>query len=155
MKRLSNTEGELNRRTFLSRTFLLFEVVSRLQQFVIFKPLSYCFKETGYDVKASFASCPVLCLIRCYNKTILIKGYSVPQDFSWIENYKLIENVYTGQKFSGILHSLNQLATKSCTHKIKQNLKLIVILSKHMLPCFCISLSQFWTLYGVERYYVE
>ena len=29
------------------------------KQFVIFKPLSYCFKETkGFDVKASFASCP-------------------------------------------------------------------------------------------------
>ena len=27
---------------------------------------------------------------RWYNKRILIKGYSVPGDFSWIENYKLI-----------------------------------------------------------------
>ena len=27
-------------------------------QFVIFKPLTYCFKETGFDVKASFASRP-------------------------------------------------------------------------------------------------
>ena len=33
-------------------------------QFVIFKPLSYCFKETiGFDVKASFASRPVSRLI--------------------------------------------------------------------------------------------
>ena len=33
-------------------------------QFVIFKPLSYCFEETiGLDVKASFASRPVSRLI--------------------------------------------------------------------------------------------
>ena len=33
-------------------------------QFVIFKPLSYCFQETiGFDVKASFASRPVSRLI--------------------------------------------------------------------------------------------
>ena len=37
--------------------------------FVIFKPLSYFFKETiGFDVKVSFASRSVLCLIRWYNK---------------------------------------------------------------------------------------
>ena len=47
-------------------------------QFVIFNRLSYCFKgRTGFDVKTSFAR-------------ILINGYSVPRDFSWIENYKLI-----------------------------------------------------------------
>ena len=34
-------------------------------QFVIFKPLNCCFEETiGFDVKASFASCPVSRLIR-------------------------------------------------------------------------------------------
>ena len=34
-------------------------------QFVIFKPLSYCFEETiGFDVKASFSSLPVSRLIR-------------------------------------------------------------------------------------------
>ena len=33
-------------------------------QFVIFKPLSYCFQETvGFDVKASFVSRPVSGLI--------------------------------------------------------------------------------------------
>ena len=33
-------------------------------QFVIFKPLSYCFEETiGFDVNDSFTSRPVLCLI--------------------------------------------------------------------------------------------
>ena len=38
-------------------------------QFVIFKPLSYCFEETiGFDVKVSFASRPASCLIRSYNK---------------------------------------------------------------------------------------
>ena len=59
-------------------------------QFVIFKPLSYCFEETiGFDVKASFASRPVLRLIRWYNQRILRKDYRVPRNFSWIENYKL------------------------------------------------------------------
>ena len=39
------------------------------KQFVIFKPLSYCFEETiGFDVKASFASRPVSRLIRWCNK---------------------------------------------------------------------------------------
>ena len=38
-------------------------------QFVIFRLLSYCFKETiWFDVKASFASRPVSRLIRWYNK---------------------------------------------------------------------------------------
>ena len=38
-------------------------------QFVIFKPLSYCFEETiGFDVKTSFASRPKSRLIRWYNK---------------------------------------------------------------------------------------
>ena len=38
-------------------------------QFVIFKPLSYCFKETiGLDVKALFANCPESRLIRWYNE---------------------------------------------------------------------------------------
>ena len=38
-------------------------------QFVIFKPLSYCFWETiGFDVKASFASRPRSRLISWYNK---------------------------------------------------------------------------------------
>ena len=62
----------------------------RTFQFVIFKPLSHCFEETiGFDVKASFVSRPMSHLIRWYNKRILIKGYSVPRDFSWIENHKL------------------------------------------------------------------
>ena len=38
-------------------------------QFIIFKPLSYCFKETiGFDARALFASRPLSCLIRRYNK---------------------------------------------------------------------------------------
>ena len=38
-------------------------------QFVIFKPLGYCFEETiGFDVKASFPSRPESSLIRRYNK---------------------------------------------------------------------------------------
>ena len=51
------------------------------QQFVIFKPLSYCFKKTiGFDVKASFAGRPLSHLIRWCNKKILRN--------SWIESYK-------------------------------------------------------------------
>ena len=38
--------------------------VAVVVQFVIFKSLSYCFEETiGFDVKVSFASCPVSRLI--------------------------------------------------------------------------------------------
>ena len=37
----------------------IFKKLFSLIQFVIFKPLTYCFKETiGFYVKASFASCP-------------------------------------------------------------------------------------------------
>ena len=65
--------------------------IQKKYQFVIFNPLSYCFKEIiGFDVKASFANRPVSRLIRWYNNIILRKGYSVARDFSWIENYKLI-----------------------------------------------------------------
>ena len=40
-----------------------------IYQFIIFKPLSYCFEETiGFDEKASFAIRPVSRLIRWYNK---------------------------------------------------------------------------------------
>ena len=70
-------------------------------QFVIFKPLNHCFEETiGFDVKASFESRPLSRrLIRWYNETILIKGYSVPWDFSWIENYKLIRRTFNSDSF--------------------------------------------------------
>ena len=70
---------------------------SKKYQFASFNPLSYCFKAIiGFDVKTWFANCPVPRLIRWYNKTrwynnrILRKGYSVTEDFSWIENYKLM-----------------------------------------------------------------
>ena len=55
-------------------------------QFVILKPLSYSFEEMiGFDVKASFPSHPVSRLIKAGDVTKEL----VPQDFSWIENYKL------------------------------------------------------------------
>ena len=38
---------------------------------------------------SSVASIQVIWQTRRHNKRILRKGYSVPQDFSWIENYKL------------------------------------------------------------------
>ena len=64
-------------------------------QFVIFKPLSYCLKETiGFDVKASFSSRPLSRIVKWYNKPGDIKtdfgDFAVPQDYSWIENYKLL-----------------------------------------------------------------
>ena len=36
---------------------------------------------------------------RWYNKRILGKDYSVPQDFSWIENYKLIQRHHKISKY--------------------------------------------------------
>ena len=45
------------------------EYIVEYNQFVIFEPLSYCFKETiEFDVKASFSSRPVSRLIRWHNK---------------------------------------------------------------------------------------
>ena len=45
------------------------EINNKYTQFVIFKPLSYCFEEIiGFDVKASFASRSESCLIRWYNE---------------------------------------------------------------------------------------
>ena len=40
-----------------------------IRQFLLFKPLSYCFEETiGFDEKASFPSRPVSRQFRFYNK---------------------------------------------------------------------------------------
>ena len=40
-----------------------------IRQFLLFKPITYCFEETiGFDVKASFANRPVSRQIRFYNK---------------------------------------------------------------------------------------
>ena len=45
--------------------FPIQRVLCTFYQFVIFKPLSYCFEERiGFDVKASFASRPESRLIR-------------------------------------------------------------------------------------------
>ena len=63
-----------------------------MRLFVIFMRLSYCFEETTrFDVKALFSRGPVSRLIKPGSKKRIIgKGYSVPRDVSWIENYKLI-----------------------------------------------------------------
>ena len=43
--------------------------MSFIRQFLLFKPLHYCFEETiGFNIKASFESRPVSRLIRFYNK---------------------------------------------------------------------------------------
>ena len=64
---------------------------SATYQFAIFNPLSYCFRRNNRIWrKGLVASRAASRLIRWYNKRILIKSYSVPRDFSWIENYKLI-----------------------------------------------------------------
>ena len=47
---------------YIKKLILDFNII---YQFVIFNPLSYCFKGTiGFDVKTSFASRPVSRLIR-------------------------------------------------------------------------------------------
>ena len=51
-------------------------------------------RKIQFDVKASFASRPESrqsgdITNQVYNKRISIKGYLLPRDFSWIENYKL------------------------------------------------------------------
>ena len=58
------------------------------RQFVVFELLSHCFEERiGFDVcKASSVASNQT---SWYNKRTLRKEYSVPRDFSWIENYKL------------------------------------------------------------------
>ena len=64
-----------------------------LYQFVVFKPLSYCFEETiGFHIKASFTRLPLRLIkpVDTHNKRMLTKSYSFPQNFSWIENHKLI-----------------------------------------------------------------
>ena len=67
-----------------------------LVQFVIFKPLSYCFEESiRFNVKASFLSRPLSRLIRWYNKPRDIttqfweKAIQFHGTFWWLENYKL------------------------------------------------------------------
>ena len=61
-----------------------------IRQFLLFKLRSYCFEETiGFDVKVLFASRLVSRQTR-----FLRKGYSVPRDFSWIENHKLKMNMW-------------------------------------------------------------
>ena len=54
------------------KVFIIGNKVRVRIQFVIFKPLSYCFEETiGFDVKASFASRPVSPLISWYNNQVI------------------------------------------------------------------------------------
>ena len=66
----------------------------RFMQCVIFDLLSYCFEETK-DLRQIGLVCIASSIAshqtRRHNKRISIKGYSVPRDFSWIENYKLYE----------------------------------------------------------------
>ena len=78
------------KRRILSEVKLLEYLVLYFNQFVIFKPISYCFEETiGFDVKASFASRPVSRLIRWYIKPGDITKEFWEKVISWIENYKL------------------------------------------------------------------
>ena len=91
MKKLNNTKAELKKSDAYKKA-CDHGIVS--MQFVIFKPLNYCFEETiGFDVKASFTSRPISRLISWYNNQV-IQGHSVPRDFSWIENHKVHSIVY-------------------------------------------------------------
>ena len=61
-------------------------------QFVVFKQLSYCFKETiEFDKKTSFARSSVSFLIKSGDiiKRISVIDYSISLEFLWIENGKL------------------------------------------------------------------
>ena len=63
-------------------------------QFVIFKPLSYCFKNWRNSrnwCKGLVSKVPSVVSNQTswYNKRTLRKSYSVPREFSWIENYIL------------------------------------------------------------------
>ena len=52
------------------QTRKVFKNTKPLIQFVIFKPLSYCFEETiGFGVQVSFARRPVSCLIKLVDIT--------------------------------------------------------------------------------------
>ena len=94
-----------------------------IYQFVIFKPLNYCFEETiGFYLKASFASLPLSRLIRWYNKPghiikKLLDKASVPRDFSWIENYKLISGFHLRPSSSNNNHLLKRLFDSLCSGK--------------------------------------
>ena len=61
---------------------------------------------------------------RWYNKRILIKGYSVPQDFSWIKNYKLllIANIV-----EDAVSGLRQFLTTENSWKIKKNINYFIL----------------------------
>ena len=98
------------------------------QQFIIFKPLSFIFEETiGFDVKASFNQ------TRWYNKTILRKGHSVSQDFSWAENYKL-KGKFT---CSGILLRLwSNNPTCNFTQQLFFLAQLWMLTSNHLIDKF-------------------
>ena len=69
MKKLNNTKAELKKSDAYKKA-CDHGIIS--MQFVIFKPLSYCFEETiGFDVKASFTSRPVSRLISWYNNQVI------------------------------------------------------------------------------------
>ena len=70
MTKLTNIAAELKNALLIKKcvyrlvVIVLFVYCNPPFQFVIFKPLSFCFKETiGFHVKASFASRPVSRLI--------------------------------------------------------------------------------------------
>ena len=88
----------------------------------IFKTLNYCFEETiRFDVKVSLSSRPVSRLTRWYNKIILRKGYSVPLDFLWIENYKLriSSRIFksTSQPFASLSNLYRVAVVQRCSLK--------------------------------------
>ena len=56
-------------------------------------------------------------LIRWYNKRIFIKGYSVPREFSGIENYKLYKVWFFGLKMLPLSPSYLSLSKYHCLHK--------------------------------------
>ena len=73
--KIKASENEISNRwfylfwSFIFKSYCMVTNIRGSAQFVIFKPLRYCFEETiGFDVKTSFSSRPVPRLIRWYKK---------------------------------------------------------------------------------------
>ena len=102
---------------------------------------------------SSVASNQVIEQTRWYNKGILRKGYSVPRDFSWIENYKLITSNLKTLLVRWIMH----VFIKCALHKKIQWLLLwlgVTWISQHHVPYTMIhyqklQLLSLWELWSI------
>ena len=142
-------------------------------QFVIFKLLSYCFKETiRFDVKASFASRPVSRLIRWYNKPCdKTKNFekSLFSSTGLFMDWKL-ETVFTGYVFGeeGGFHKfqlflffqMKQIkALKQIFAQIKHRLKLAKKTPEKYKLLYCTLLASIffetYTYFSLRLFYLN